>query len=587
MKTTRTSPSRSRARDADRSCGDDHGPRSHGRTRLRTGTALTGIVAAGSLALAGNPFALSMQASQAAAAVTPQVRTSRTTVRPNMLVITADDMRADDLRWMPRTRRLLADRGITFRNSFTTYPLCAPSRASFLTGRYAHNHRVLSVSFPYGFRSFDDSSTLATRLRGAGYRTALVGKYLNGYGTQLTYRTRRPSLHYVPPGWTQWYGACDHDWRRGQWPGGNTYNYMHLTSNVNGVLRTWPGQYTTGVTAGQTQSLVRRFGNASPRKPWFIWWTPVAPHGGGPAEPDDPSGNWATPARPAWVKHQFDSKITHGAGTPLDHAAESDVSDKPAYIRHLQPLSRAEKRAERDVTRQRAEALYVLDLQIARTMGVLNRSGQASRTIVALTSDNGYYLGEHRKREGKITLHEPAVRVPLIMAGPGIPHGVRYDPATELDLAATVASWAGTTLRNADGHSLRPTITGGDHAWARPVLLEGKMLEGGYARGTVDRALMHGMNTSGIRIGRYVLLRYSTGENEVYDLARDPLELHSLKSDRSREIRHLLIETWRQYAACSGSRCQVTLPAGLRTPATTNRQITVSQERARHGYYAY
>ena len=279
--------------------------------------------------------------------------------------------------------------------------------------------------------------------------------------------------------------------------------------------------------------------------------------------------------------------ITHGAGTPLDHAAESDVSDKPAYVRHLQPLTSAEKRAERDVTRQRAEALFVLDVQIAHIMAVLARSGQASRTIVTFTSDNGYYLGEHRKREGKITLHEPAVRVPLLMAGPGIPHGSRYDPATELDLAATAAGWAGTTLRNADGHSLRPTITGGDHAWVRPVVLEGKMLEGGYVRGTVDRALMRGMNTSGIRIGRYVLLRYSTGETELYDLARDPLELHSLKSDRTREIRHLLIDTWRRYAACSGSRCQVTLPAELRTPATTNRQITVHQDQARHTYYAY
>ncbi len=229
----------------------------------------------------------------------------------------------------------------------------------------------------------------------------------------------------------------------------------------------------------------------------------------------------------------------------------------------------------------------MLDFHIERTMAALSRSGQASRTIVVLTSDNGYYLGEHRKRQGKITLHEPAVRVPLVMAGPGIPHGVRYDPATELDLAATVASWAGTTLPNADGHSLRPTITGGDHAWVRPVVLEGQMLEGRYLRGTVDHALMHGMNTSGIRIGRYVLLRYSTGETEVYDVARDPLELHSLKTDQSREIRRLLIETWRQYAACSGSRCQVTLPGKLRTPATTNRQITFHQEQARHSYYAY
>ena len=103
-------------------------------------------------------------------------------VRPNILVITADDMRSDDLRWMPRVRHQLAARGLVFRNSFTPNPLCCPARATFLTGRYSHNHRVLDVVRPYGFAAFDDSTTLGTVLRRSGYRTAVVGKYLNGYG---------------------------------------------------------------------------------------------------------------------------------------------------------------------------------------------------------------------------------------------------------------------------------------------------------------------------------------------------------------------------------------------------------------------
>ncbi len=514
--------------------------------------------------------------------------------RPNMLVITADDMRADDLRWMPRTRHLLADRGITFRNSFAPDPLCAPSRASFLTGRYVHNHRVLGIERPYGFRSFDDSSTLATRLRRAGYRTALVGKYLNGYGKTRTFRGH-PSLHYVPPGWTQWWASTDHGWH-GQWPGGGTYDYMHLTSNVNGGLRTWPGRYTTGVTAGQTQGLVRRFGGASPKRPWFIWWTPVAPHSGMPEESDDPGwitrsdevrAFWVTPARPAWVKHRFDGVITHGGGAPPDRSAEPDVSDKPHYIRGYPLLTSREKRAERDVTRQRAEALYVLDVQIGRTLATLRRSGQAARTIVVLTSDNGYYLGEHRKRIGKTTLHEPSVRVPLVVAGPRIPHGVRYDPATVVDLAVTVAGWAGTSLVREDGHSLGSTIAHGDHGWIRPVVLEGLMREPLYCEATVDHAVMRGLNTSGIRMGRYVLIRYSTGETEVYDLARDPLELHSLSGPASEDLRRLLTRTWRQYAACAGAQCQATLPAELRTAPTQNRWIADHQSRETRRYYHY
>jgi N-acetylglucosamine-6-sulfatase len=525
-----------------------------------------------------------------------QVHSLKVTTRPNVLVITADDMRADDLRWMHRTREQLAGRGLTFRNSFAPDPLCAPSRASFLTGKLPHNHRVLYVFRPYGFGAFDDSTTLSTRLRRSGYRTGLVGKYLNGYGSMPTFHGHNPSLHYVPPGWTQWWGALDRVWRRGQWPGGNTYNYMHLTSNVNGAVRTWPGRYTTGVTADQTQGLIRRFGSAAPAKPWFIWWTPIAPHHGVPFEPVDPGDvprpdkvieRWLTPARPAWVKHRFDAVLTHGAGTPPDRQAESDVSDKPRYIPGYPSLSAREKRVERDVTRQRAEALYVLDVQIGRTLAALRRSGQASRPIVVFTSDNGYYLGEHRKREGKVTLHEPAIRVPLIMAGPGIPHGVRYDPATGEDLAVTIASWAGTSLLGADGRSPRSLITNGDQGWNRPVLIEGRLLRSAYASGTVDHSAMRGENTEVLRTGRWELIRYSTGENEVYDLTRDPLQLHSLHGPGSADIRQLLIQTWRHYATCTGTQCWTALPAKLRTPAATNRYITNQQDQARRSYYHY
>ncbi|MFZ2015823.1 MAG: sulfatase-like hydrolase/transferase [Nocardioides sp.] len=554
-------------------------------------------MAAGSLALGGTAAVFSGQADQAAAAaVTAQVRTLRASTRPNLLVITADDMRADDLRWMPRTRHLLADRGLSFRNSFATTPLCAPSRASFLTARYTHNHQVLSAWDPYGFAVFDDSSTLATRLRAAGYRTGLVGKYINGYGEMPTFGDHHSSVRYVPPGWAQWWGSCDRKWSPGQWPGGYTYDYMHLTSNVNGRIHTWPGQYTTDVTSHQTQHLIRAFGKASPTKPWFLWWTPVAPHAGPPREPDDPGTvnrsdgvpvHYSTPARPAWVKHRFDAVLTHGAGTPPVQDPEADVSDKPLYIRQIPLMTGVERRAERDVTRQRAEALYVLDVRIGDTLKALADSGQAARTIVVITSDNGYYLGEHRKRKFKITLHEPSIRVPLIMAGPGIPHGVRYDPVTVEDLAATLAGWAGTTLRNADGHSLRGTIANGDQGWTRPVVLEAQMLESEYANGTVDLDTMRGLTTGGLRTGRYAMIRYTTGETELYDLATDPLELDSLNGPQYDELRQLLLDTWRHYAGCSGSQCQAPLPASLQTGPAANREITVDQDQARHSYYQY
>ena len=113
--------------------------------------------------------------------------------RPNIVLVMADDMRVDDMRYAPNLRRLVGRNGLTFRNSFSPYPLCCPARASLLTGSYAHNHHVWWHARPYGYAVFDDSHTVATALRAAGYRTGLVGKYLNGYGTMRSLVTGRPS----------------------------------------------------------------------------------------------------------------------------------------------------------------------------------------------------------------------------------------------------------------------------------------------------------------------------------------------------------------------------------------------------------
>ena len=408
--------------------------------------------------------------------------------RPNVLVIETDDMRWDDLRWMPNVRRLLQKRGLSFENSFAPYPLCCPSRASFLSGKYTHNHHVYTHLEPYGFAAFQDRHTIATVLQKAGYQTGLVGKYLNGYGEQYL-RSDKSSLHYVPPGWNQWYAGSDHLWDFDD-PnyGGGTYSYNKLVQNINGEVHSFPGQYSTDVLAEEARHVITDFSNN--KAPWFVWWTPTAPHHGLPVEPDDPKptrrldgqfSEWDTPGRPDWVKGRFDKKITHGSGTPLTGSAEEDVSDKPNYLRKLPELTSAEKAAETEVTRQRAESLYALDVQVRRTIAHLRRLGQLKRTVIVFTSDNGYYLGEHRKRTGKVNLHEPSLRVPLLVAGPGVPHGRRYDPVTTIDMAPTLAAYAGTTMAGRDGTSLLPLISGDDRGWSRAVVTEAMMGFGRYA----------------------------------------------------------------------------------------------------------
>lgn len=520
----------------------------------------------------------------------PPEQTEQPQRHKNVLVIEADDMRWDDMRWMPNVRRLLQRTGLSFENSFAPYPLCCPSRASFLTGQYTHNHHVYSHVDPYGFASFRDQRTIATVLQKAGYRTALVGKYLNGYGEQPL-RSGGTSLNYVPPGWTQWLAGSDHAWHTGDPFKGGTYDYFDLVQNVNGRIVASPGRYSTDVLAEQTRHLIGRFGRKP--DPWFIWWTPVAPHHGSPTESDDPGQtrrtdgldtNWVTPARPDWVKGRFDARITHGAGTPPNASAEEDVSDKPRYLRKLPELTLQERDAETEVTRQRAESLFVLDVEIGKTISELSRSGQLANTVIMFTSDNGYYLGEHRKRQGKINLHEPSLRVPLIVAGPGVPRGRRYDPVTTVDLAPTLAAYAGVRMPDADGVDLTDLIEKGDRGWDRPVVTEGMMPEGLYVvRHRLGRSPL---NTRGLRLGRWKITRYSTGETEVYDLATDPLELRSLS--RVPEYAGVvadLKELARRYRDCRGAECTVEVPPAYRVSAAEARRITEAQKQATENYF--
>jgi N-acetylglucosamine-6-sulfatase len=511
--------------------------------------------------------------------------------QPNVLVIETDDMRWDDLRWMPNVRRLLQRKGLTFENSFAPYPLCCPSRSSFLSGQYTHNHHVYTHLEPYGFAAFHDQHTIATVLEGAGYHTALVGKYLNGYGQQ-TLRSGKPSLDYVPPGWDQWYAGSDHLWDYDD-PhyGGGTYSYFKLIQNINGQIHTFPGRYSTDVLAEEARRVITGFSKGW--APWFVWWTPTAPHHGLPRESDDPLptrrrdgqfSDWDTPGRPDWVKGRFDGQITHGSGTPESGSAEKDVSDKPNYLRKLPELTSEERADETEITRQRAESLYALDVQIRRTVTHLRHLGQLKRTVIVFTSDNGYYLGEHRKRSGKITLHEPSLRVPLLIAGPGVPHGRRYDPVTTIDLAPTIASYAGTTMPGADGTSILPTIRGGDQGWRRAVVTEGMMGFGRYAE--EYKLGRQPLDTRGLRLGRWKLTRYSTGEVELYDLLTDPLELRNLnRVPRYASTVRGMKDLYEQYHDCRGAQCQVAVPTQWQLTPAESRRLTQHQKRATNHYY--
>lgn len=519
-------------------------------TRRAVATGATLLVAASGVVLA-QPVA--PDSTRLVAATAP---------RPNIVFLMVDDMRADDLRFMPRTRHWLGGGGVTFSNAVMPNPLCCPSRASVLTGLHSHNHKVWSHAQPYGFHSFDDRSTLAVWLRRAGYTTTYLGKYLNGYGEQAPPRaTSGTSTQYVPPGWSQWRASIDGGLPASHPQSGGTYRFYDTTlnNNGNGYIGN-QGKYQTEVYGAMTAASVKRL--AARRAPFFSYVSFTAPHNGGPREADDPGMAYDTwrrevrlmgsPARPARVHGKFDDLVTEAPGRAWEAEDSSALgggfADRP-------PISEEEWGYILELSRQRAEALSVVDESVGRIMRALRRSGELGRTMVVFTSDNGYFLGERRIRDGKSWPYGPSARVPLLIRGPGIPAGeVRHDPYLSIDHAGTLAAAARVQPPYpTDGHSMLDVARAGDQGWDRPVLTESPPRLGQ----TLPSVL-------GIRTPEYLYTRWDTGEQELFRLSTDGHERHNLVDDPAHaETVALLQSTLDSVKDCRAEACNPSLPPGL------------------------
>jgi len=440
--------------------------------------------------------------------------------RPNVVVLMTDDQTVESMRVMPNVRVLLADQGVTFDNSFVSYALCCPSRSTFLTGQYTHNHGVWGNAAPNGgYYKLDSTNTLPVWLSSAGYQTIHLGKYLNGYGT-------RNNLE-IPPGWGEWQGSVDP----------TTYRFYNYTLNENGKLVTYgtgAANYQTDVYARKAVDIVRR--QAADPRPFFLWVAFLAPHSGAPREPDDPAGQ-STPAPAPRHRNVF---ATQPLPTPPSFN-EADVSDKPAGIRNRALLTPARIAALRENYQQRLESLLAVDEAVAQIVAELNAIGELDNTYIVFTSDNGFFHGEHRVPQGKVLLYEPSIRVPLIIRGPNLPRGQhRSQLVANIDLAATiVAATKARPGRVIDGRNLLP--------FARnPLLHAGRDL------------LLETTTYSAIRTPRWLYAEHVTGERELYDLARDPDELASLHADfRYERVKADLALRLARLRGCSGPVCRL------------------------------
>ena len=472
-------------------------------------------------------------APQAAPAPAPQTGTKR----PNIVFILTDDLSWNLVQYMPHVLEM-QNKGVTFANYFVTDSLCCPSRSSIFTGRYPHNTGIYrNTGSDGGYLGFHDrgleQATFAAALSGTGYRTAMLGKYLNGY---------EPASHPVPAGWTSWTVA-----------GGGGYRELRYNLSEDGKLLHYsdsPADYLTDVLADHAVGFVKQ----SAGTPFVIEIATFAPH---------------APYTPA----PRDADALPGLQAPRGPAFNAAPdADAPTWLRGHRPLSDADVASiDRDF-RKRAQSVLAVDKLIGELQAAVAAIGEEDNTYFVFSSDNGYHMGEHRLMPGKMTAFDSDIRVPLIVTGPAVPAGVTLDEIAEnIDLNRTfIELGGGTPSAEVDGRSLVALLHGQQVPdWRSAALIEHR----GPVRNPADPDLpghRSGNPTTyeALRLEAALYVEYADGEREYHDLVADPDELRNIYaslSDTHKASLHAMLEALQ---SCRG---------GLACQAAGNASRTVTQ----------
>jgi N-acetylglucosamine-6-sulfatase len=429
------------------------------------------------------------------------------TERPNILFVMTDDMPENLLHRMPEVDGRIVSEGIRFQDAYVSQSLCCPSRASILTGMYPHNTGVLSNGGPRGgvaaFREQGlEQRTVAIWLRGSGYRTGLVGKYMNGYDGS-----------YVPPGWSYWYGRFD---------GGKF-------ANKNGQIVSNSG-FEVDVQKSKALAFLDRATDQAGDPPFALFVWTLAPH---------------LPARYARRHANLYNDEVFNSPPSFN---EADVSDKPQWVRNLPLISDEEQAQLSEWHRNQLRSLRAVDEMVGAMLDLLQERSELEDTFVVFTTDNGEHMGEHRWWLGaggsKNTPYEEAASVPLAVRGPGIPaNQVRPQLALNNDIAPTFADIADAPVpEEVDGRSLLPLMNSTPtQSWRTAVLNEKPLGSSGY----------HSLITN-----RYTYVEYKTGERELYDRRQDPYQLESIHRTASGALLDSLRARLALLKACAGQSCR-------------------------------
>ncbi|MGH2924249.1 MAG: sulfatase family protein [Solirubrobacterales bacterium] len=473
---------------------------------------------------------------------------------PHVVFITTDDQTVQDMLALPLTQTHVGANGVTFDNAYVSFPLCCPSRATYLTGQYAHNHEVLANVPPEGgYPKLRDAQTLPVWLQAAGYRTVHIGKMPNGFGEDPTY---------VPPGWRE--------------PNGEFYGYLPdppsayfgFKLNENGVPTQYSStDYQTDVYADKAvEAIDSHLANPATRaKPLYLEVQFFAPH-----DPADPAPRHAG----------------FFASAPLPHDEsfnEKDFKDKPKWLRRVKRMGGGLRSKVQDRYRKRLESLLAVDEAVNRIVSMLAIKGILNETYIIFTSDNGYMQGQHRLHQGKFVAYDPSAKVPLLLRGPGLPTGVTSSElVSNVDIVKTILDMSGASPQiTVDGRSMLPFALDPERRTRRPLLFEtgppvaladavSASAAGKRRRRRSKRVknldLDRTAQLSGrvikppkyraLRTEQYLLIKYADGGRELYDMEEDELQTNSVWDDpRYRKVRKWMLKRIKKFTRCQGEKC--------------------------------
>jgi N-acetylglucosamine-6-sulfatase len=454
--------------------------------------------------------------------------------QPNIVFVLTDDESMNLLRFMPHVLAMQRA-GLTFTNYFVSDSLCCPSRGSIFTGNFPHDTHVFgNFGSTGGFQAFhrpgEERHTFALALQRAGYRTAMMGKYLNGYaqvaGHVADGATTDVAATYVPPGWNEWDVA------------GWGYPEFNYRLNENGVLHRYghrPAAYLTDVLARKGVAFIDAA--AQTHEPFFLELPTFAPH---------------YPYTPAPVdRHDFP-----GLRAPRPPSFDVLPRHAPQWLAGHPRLARRQLARIDLALRRRTQSVQAVDRMIGEIEQALTAEGVSANTYLVFSSDNGLHTGEYRLMPDKLTAFDTDIHVPLIVTGPGVPPGSKTPLMAEnVDLAKTFTAIGRTTLVD-DGDSLLPVLAGhSPPGWRNAVLIEhqGSPLS---VRDPDYQQPASGSPTTyeAMRTDSFLYVEYADGEREFYDLRTDPFELHNIAGSLTRRELTRLHSELRALERCHGGR---------------------------------